>query len=102
METEVRTQLGHLPTSQQDDIIRALEAYKSTGFETQDMPRLAGFRNLDIDITETEGSRPVATRPYPVAPRNLPELHRQIKVLLDAGIIGRGVSCYASPVLFAP
>ena len=48
------------------------------------------------------GARPVSRRPYPVAPHHLPELDRQISVLLEAGIIRRSVSSYAAPVLFAP
>jgi hypothetical protein len=32
----------------------------------------------------------------------LPELNRQIRVLLDAGIIRKSVSQYGAPVLFAP
>ena len=58
-------------------------------------------RQLDMDITETADAWPVAMRHYPVAPQHMPELERQIKALLDAGIIRESVSLYASPVLFA-
>ena len=57
---------------------------------------------LDMDTTETVDARPVAMRHYPVAPQHMPELERQIKALLDAGIIRESVSLYASPVLFKP
>jgi len=59
-------------------------------------------RELDMDITETPGARPVSGYPYPVSPQHLPELERQITALLKAGIIQRSMSLYASPVLFAP
>jgi len=55
-----------------------------------------------MDITDTPDARPVAMRHYPVAPQHMPELEKQIKVLLDAGIIRENVSLNASPVLFAP
>jgi len=66
------------------------------------MPRMPPVRQLDMDITETADARPVAMRHYPVAPQHMPELERQIKALLDVGIIRESVSLYASPVLFAP
>jgi len=66
------------------------------------MPRMPPRRELDKDITETSGARPVSGCPYPVSPQHLPELERQITALLKAGIIRRSVSLYASPVLFAP
>jgi len=66
------------------------------------MPRMPPVRQLDMNITETVDARPVSMRHYPVAPQHMPELERQIKALLDAGIIRESVSLYASPVLFAP
>jgi len=66
------------------------------------MPRMPPPRQLDMYITETPDARPVAIRHYTVAPQHMPELERQIKALLDAGIIRESVSLYASPVLFTP
>ena len=65
------------------------------------MPRSAPHRHWDLDITEMEGARPQAGRPYPVAPQHLPELNRQIEVLERVGIIHRSKSLYGAPVLFA-
>jgi len=62
------------------------------------MPRMPPRRELDMDIMETLGARPVLGRPYPVSLQHLP----QIAALLKAGIIRWSVSLYASPVLFAP
>jgi len=89
VEAEVRTQLSHLSRMKQDAIVSLLETYEPTVFETRTMPRLAPHRQWDLDITEEwdlditegiieEGTRPVAARPYPVAPQHLPELDRQI------------------------
>ena len=100
--SEVRTQLAHLPLEQVDEILTLLGGFESTVFETRAMPRMPPPRQLDMDITETSDARPVAMRHYPVAPQHMPELERQIKALLDAGIIRESVSLYASPVLFAP
>ena len=102
VESEVRAQLGHLPQDMTRDIFHILRGYEPTVFETRTMPRMAPHRDLDLAIDETPGSRPVASRPYPVAPQHLPELARQIDVLARAGIIRRSTSYYASPVLFAP
>jgi len=66
------------------------------------MPRMPPRCKLDMDITETPGARPVSRCPYPVSPQHLPELERQIMTLLNADIIRRSVSLYASPVLFPP
>ena len=66
------------------------------------MPRMPPPRQLDMDITEKRDARPVAMRHYPVSPQHMPELERQIKTLLDAGIIRESVSLYAFPVLFTP
>jgi hypothetical protein len=86
----------------QDAIVRILDGYEPTVFETRDMPRLAPHHQWDLDITEVEGARPVAGWPYPVSPQHLPELNRQISVLEQAGIIRRSRSLYGTPVLFAP
>jgi len=102
MTLEVRAQLGHLSFQKQEDILTLLRGYKDTVFETRTMPRMPPRRELDMDITETPGARPVSGRPYPVSPQHLPELERQIAALLKAGIIRRSVSLYTSPVLFAP
>jgi len=100
--SEVRTQLAHLPTQQVEDILSLLGGFEKTVFETRTMPRIPPVRQLDMDITETADARPVAMRHYPVAPQHMPVLERQIKALLDAGIIRESVSLYASPVLFKP
>jgi len=86
----------------QDAIVSLLETYKPSVFETRTMPRLAPHCQWDLDITEEEGARPVAARPYPVAPQHLPELNRQIAALEKTRIIRHSRSLYDAPVFFAP
>jgi len=100
--SEVRAQLAHLPPEQVNEILTLPGGFESTMFETRAMPRMPPPRQLDMDITETPDARPVAMRHYAVAPQHMPELERQIKALLDAGMIRESVSLYASPVLSAP
>ena len=102
VEREVRQHLSHLSADRIDSVLQRLRVFEDDVFETRTMPRLPPHRQLDLDITEVPGSKPIARRPYPVAPHHLPELDRQISVLLEAGIIRRSVSPYAAPVLFAP
>jgi len=99
---EVRAQLGDLSRKKQDAIVHILEGYEPTVFETRDVPRLALHHQWDLHITEVDGARLVAGRPYPVSPQYLPEQNRQIMVLEQAGIIRRSRSLYGAPVLFAP
>jgi len=63
--SEVRAQLGHLSFQKQEDILTLLRGYEDTVFETRTMPRMPPRRELDMDITETPGARPVSGRPYP-------------------------------------
>lgn len=102
VEAEVRRHLQHLGPDHLQSVVDRLRVFEKDVFETRSMPRLPPRRQLDLDITEIPGARPVSRRPYPVAPHHLPELDRQISVLLEAGIIRRSVSSYAAPVLFAP
>ena len=102
IESEVRTHLAHMPEAVREGVIQRLRTYESTVFETRKLPRLAPRRGLDMDITEYSGARPVARRPYRVAPQHKAELNRQLDLLLEAGIIRKSYSPYASPCLFAP
>ena len=102
VEREVRQYLSECSLAQVEAVLQRLRVFEPDVFETRTMPRIAPRRQLDLDITEVPGARPVARRPYPVAPHLLPELDRQISALLSAGIIRHSVSPYAAPVLFAP
>ena len=102
VEAEVCTQLSHLSHMKQDAMASLLETHEPTVFETRTIPRLAPHRQWDLDITEEEGARPMAARPYPVAPQHLPGLNLQIAALEKAGIICRSRNLNGALVLFAP
>ena len=102
VEDEVRVHLAHLPTAQIDEVVQRLQAFEGDVFETRTQPRPPPVREFDVPIVEKTGSEPPARRPYPVAPHHQPELDRQIKALLAAGIIRRSFSPYSAPVLFTP
>jgi len=102
VEDEVRVHLAHLPAVQIDEVVERLRVFDGDVFETRKQPRPPPEREFDVPIVEKPGMEPPARRPYPVAPHHQPELDRQIKALLDAGIIRRSFSPYSAPVLFTP
>ena len=101
VEESVRSSLRHLPDAMIEQIVQRLRAYEIDVFETRTMPRAPPHRKVDLDVTLRD-AEPVYRRPYPVAAHHMQELDRQIKVLLDAGIIRSSASAYGAPVLFAP
>jgi hypothetical protein len=101
VEESVRSSLRHLPDTMIEQIVRRLRDYEIDVFETRTMPRAPPHRKVDLDVTLRD-AEPVYRRPYPVAAHHMQELDRQIKVLLDAGIIRSSASAYGAPVLFAP
>jgi len=102
IQKEGHTQLAHLSARARDIIFGVLAGFEPIVFETREMPRMAPRHQYDMDIPQRPGSRPVASRPYSVAPHLKTELSPQIKSLLKLGIIRESHSFYSSPVLFAP
>ena len=102
VEAEVRRQLVGSTPAVVDAIVRRLRVFEPDVFETRTMPRLPPSRLLDLEINLKPGLTPPHRRPYKVAPQHVPELQRQLDVLLQAGIIRRSLSQYGAPVLFAP
>jgi hypothetical protein len=102
IELEVHTNLDHMPAAVREGVIQWLRTYEPTVFETRKLSRLAPRRGLDMDITEYSGARPVVRRSYRVATQYKAELNRQLDLLLEADIIRKSYSPYASPCLFAP
>ena len=102
VEDEVRVHLTNLPAAQIDEVVQRLRVFEGDVFETLTQPRPPPVREFDVPIVEKPGLSPPARRPYPVAPHHQPELDRQIKALLAAGIIRRTFSPYSAPVLFTP
>ncbi|XP_044326440.1 uncharacterized protein [Triticum aestivum] len=56
-------------------------------------------RQYDHALTLVEGAIPANTRPYRYSPLQKDEIERQVKEMLNAGIITHSVSPYAAPVL---
>ena len=102
IEAEVRHHLQHATPAVVEAIVARLQVFQDDVFETRTMPRLPPARLLDLEINLKPGSVPPNRRPYKVAPQHVPELQRQIEVLLQAGIIRPSLSQYGAPVLFAP
>jgi hypothetical protein len=56
-------------------------------------------RQYDHHIPLIPGARPISVRPYRVAPELKTEIEKQIKELLDQGVIVHSSSAFGSPVL---
>ena len=56
-------------------------------------------RKYDHRIPLVPGARPVSIRPYRVAPELKDEIERQVKELLDQGVITHSNSTFGAPVL---
>lgn len=57
-------------------------------------------RGIDHRIELVPGARPPAQAPYRMPPAHLEELRRQLKDLLDAGLLRPSKAPYGAPVLF--
>ncbi len=102
VEDDVHCHLAYLPTAQIDAILQCLRLCEDDVFETSTQPRPPPSRPFDVPIVEKPDSEPPVHRSYPVVPHHQPELDRQVKALMDAGIIRSSRSQYSSPVLFSP
>lgn len=60
---------------------------------------LPPHRQYDHAVTLVEGALPANTRPYRYSPLQKDEIERQVREMLDSGVITRSVSPYAAPVL---
>ena len=98
----MRRQLEDTTPEVVEAIVARLRGFEHNVFETRTMQKPPTERELDLEINLRPGSVPPNRRPYRVATQHVPELNRQIQVLLDAGIIRKSLSQYGSLVLFAP
>ncbi|XP_073353661.1 uncharacterized protein [Aegilops tauschii subsp. strangulata] len=60
---------------------------------------LPPHRQYDHAVTLEEGAQHTNTRPYRYSPLQKDKIERQVKEMLDAGVITHSVSPYAAPVL---
>jgi hypothetical protein len=102
IEADVREHLGHLEDSMVEAVVARLRSFEADVFETRSMSRAPPHLPIDLDITLRQDAEPIARRAYPVAAHHLPELDRQIQLLLNTGMICPSFSDYAAPILFTP
>lgn len=60
---------------------------------------LPPHRQYDHAVTLVDGARPTNTRPYRYSPAQKDEIKKQVREMLDSGVITHIVSPYAAPVL---
>nr|GFC70539.1 putative reverse transcriptase domain-containing protein [Tanacetum cinerariifolium] len=66
----------------------------------EDLPGLPPTRPVEFQIDLVPGAAPVARAPYRLAPFEMKELAKQLKVLSDKGFIRPSSSPWGAPVLF--
>ncbi|CAI7815254.1 unnamed protein product [Closterium sp. NIES-54] len=64
--------------------------------------QLPPYRTHQHEIIEEPGSKPTFRAPYRLSPTELADMKKQIKYLLDKGLIRPSTSPYGAPVLFTP
>lgn len=80
----------------QEEITRLIEAHSHIFQEPKQLPPQ---RSFDNSIPVLAGVKPVNIKPYWYNPTQKDEIERQVKEMLDNGIIQSSMSPYASPVL---
>ena len=81
-----------------DEMAKALVAEFSDVFQDK-LPGLPPKRDIE-HVIDTGDAAPISRPPYKMSPRELDELRRQLKELLDLGLIRPSNSEWGSPVLF--
>lgn len=66
----------------------------------QEITHLPPSREVEFSIDLVPEARPISITPYRMAPKELEELHTQIKGLLELGFIRPSASSWGAPVLF--
>jgi hypothetical protein len=66
----------------------------------EELPRMSPERKLDFTIDLKLGTEPIDRMPYQMSTPELQELRRQLKELLDLGIIHPSVSPWGVFVMF--
>jgi hypothetical protein len=90
---------AELPAHVSKETRELLQEYTDVFVKPKGLPPDRGITHV---IPEVEGSQPVYTHPHRASPKELLEMHKQIKELLHDGLIEPSNSPYGSPVLFVP
>ena len=92
VEAEVLWQLEDATPEVTEAIVAWLRVFEHNVFETRTMPKPPPERELDLEINLRLGLVQPNCRPYRVSTQHVPELNRQIQILLDTGIICKSLS----------
>ena len=65
-----------------------------------ELPGLPLYREVNFEIKTVPGTAPISITTYKMAPTELKELKKQLKVLLEKGFIIPSISPWGAPVLF--
>jgi hypothetical protein len=66
----------------------------------EELPGMPPERELEFTIDLKPGTEPIARTPYRMSTPELQELKKQLKALLDLGLIRPSVSSWGAPVIF--
>ncbi|KAG7667409.1 hypothetical protein KSW81_001140 [Nannochloris sp. 'desiccata'] len=90
-------------TTDEDPWANIHETYEKEYFDVFDLRTFfPPERNVQHEIPLEPGHMPPCQRPYRISPREMEELQKQIREMIDAGIIQPSSSPYAAPVIFVP
>ncbi|CAI7821477.1 unnamed protein product [Closterium sp. NIES-53] len=84
-----------------DIFTKALQPCDHQRFCTM-LDQLPPYRTHQHEIIEEPGSKPTFRAPYRLSPTELADMKKQIKYLVDKGLIRPSTSPYGAPVLFTP
>ncbi|XP_042467292.1 protein NEDD1-like [Zingiber officinale] len=65
-----------------------------------ELPGLAPDREIEFEIELIPGTKPISKAPYRMVPAELEELQKQLRELLDKGLIRPSHSPWGAPILF--
>ena len=66
----------------------------------EELPGLPPEREIEFCIDVVTGTDPISMPPYRMVPARLKELNKQLKLLLEQGLIGPNISPWGAPVMF--
>lgn len=93
---EKHVEVGKLEIQQQEQLAKLLNQYVAVFREPTGLPPKRGKEHA---ILLLEGQGPVNVRPYRYPHHHKNEIERQVKELMDSGVIRHSQSAFSSPVI---